>query len=88
VARIGEWVADASTTREVRLPLNAGAEIARLHREAQVHEVEYLDDEVRMVATLPRRLRDSLAEFLVDQPELDQKAVRKEPKPAPIPVST
>src|SRR5262245_17191137 len=69
VNRIGEWVADAASTREIRLPLNAGAELARLHREGQVHEVEYLDDEVRIIATLSRRLRESLAEFLVDQPE-------------------
>jgi GTPase len=85
---IGEWVADAAATREVRLPLNAGAEIARLHREAQVHEIEYLDDEVRIVATIPRRLREALTEFLVDQPETDSTAARGRPRRGPIPVST
>jgi GTP-binding protein HflX len=69
INQVGEWVADAAATREIRLPLGAGAELARLHREAQVHEIEYVDGEVRVVATLPRRLRESLLEFLVDQPE-------------------
>src|SRR4029453_10533927 len=63
IDRIGEWVADAAATREIRLPLSAGAELARLHREAQVHQIEYTDDEVRVVATLPRRLRESLLKF-------------------------
>jgi len=69
INQVGEWVADAAATREIRLPLGAGAELARLHREAQVHEIEYVDGEVRVVATLPRRLRESLLGFLVDQPE-------------------
>lgn len=89
VERIGEWVADASTTRELRLPIAAGAELARLHREGQVHEIEYLDDEVRVVATLPRRLRESLSEFLIDQPEgVDQDRGRKRPRPRAEPAAT
>lgn len=66
IARLGEWVANAGTTREFRIPANAGALIARLHREAQVHEMEYLPDQIRVVATIPARLREALAEFIVD----------------------
>jgi GTPase len=89
VNRIGEWVADAAATREIRLPASAGAELARLHREAQVHEVEYFDDGVRVVATLPRRLRETLAEFLIDQPEPGYKnRERKPPRPRPEPATT
>jgi len=89
VERIGEWVADAATTREIRLPVAAGAELARLHREAQVHEIEYFDDEVRVVATLPRRLRETLAEFLIDQPDADdQDRRRKVPRPRAEPAAT
>lgn len=83
IARMGEWVANAASTRELRLPLAASAELARIHREAQVHEVEYLENEVRVVATLPRRLHVSLEEFLVDAP--DQKGiVRSGREPAPL----
>jgi GTP-binding protein HflX len=78
VKRIGEWVANSATTRELRLPITAGAELARVHREGQVHEIEYLDDEVRIVATMPRRLKEALSEFLSDQAE----PVTREPVPA------
>jgi len=88
VARIGEWVADAATTREIRLPISAGAELARLHREGQVHEIEYLDHEVRIVATLPRRLRESLSEFLVDQPDSDKTTARGKAPRKPVPAIT
>lgn len=89
VERIGEWVADAASTREMRLPVTAGAELARLHREAQVHEIEYLDDQVRVVATLPRRLRETLAEFLIDQPDADdQDRQRTRSRPRAEPAAT
>ena len=66
--RLGEWAAKANITRELRLPMNAGALLARLHRESQVHEIEYLDDEVRIVATLPPRLWPAVEEFAVEGP--------------------
>jgi GTP-binding protein HflX len=64
VNRIGEWVADSATTRELRLPAADGALLAKLHREAQVHETAYEGDEVRVIATLPRRLCEVFAEFM------------------------
>ncbi len=66
IDRIGEWVANAGVTRELRLPTSAGALIARLHREAHVREIEYLADEVRMIATVPRALQPLVSEFVID----------------------
>ena len=67
LARLGDWVANAAVTRELRLPAGSGALLARIHRESVVHEVEWLDEEVRVVATLPRKLQASLSEFLFDE---------------------
>jgi len=67
IDRLSEWAAKANVTRELRLPVNAGALLARLHRESQVHEIEYLDDEIRIVATLPPRLWSVVEEFAVDE---------------------
>jgi GTPase len=88
INRIGEWVADAAATREIRLPLSAGAELARLHREAQVHQIEYTDDEVRVVATLPRRLRESLLKFLVELPEPHFRHAGQRPPAQPVTATT
>lgn len=66
IERVGEWVSKLCTTRELRLPTSAGALIARLHREAQVHEIEYRDDEVRMIASVPPRLWPAVTEFIID----------------------
>ena len=66
---LGEWVANGGITRELRLPATSGALLAQLHREAQVHEIEYVGDEIRVVATLPTRLEAALSEFLVDPAE-------------------
>lgn len=65
ISQIGEWVANAGVTWELRIPASESALIARLHREAQVHETEYLGDEVRVVVTLPKRLREAVAEYNV-----------------------
>lgn len=66
VERLGDWVANSGATREFRLPASEGALIARLHREAQVREVEYLGDDVRIVATVPQKLWPVFVEFLID----------------------
>jgi GTP-binding protein HflX len=66
VARLGDWVANGAAIVELRLPVDSGALLARLHREARVHEIEYLGGEIRIVATLPPKLRRAAAEFIVD----------------------
>ena len=44
--------------------------IARLHRQAKILETKYLEDEVRIVALLPKRLAEEFVEFIVeDGPE-------------------
>ena len=69
IDRLGEWVANGGSTRELLIPAGAGALLARLHREARVHEIEYVGSEVRVVATLPRSLLDNFAEFIVEPVE-------------------
>jgi GTPase len=68
VERMGEFVSNGATVRELRLPQSAGDLIARLHRQARVLETHYVGEEVRFVALLPARLAEDFAEFLVEQP--------------------
>jgi GTP-binding protein HflX len=53
--RISEFVADDVTTIEVQIPQNRSDLIARLHREAKVLEIEYVGNEVKLVARAARR---------------------------------
>jgi len=71
---IAEWVSNGSSSCELRLPPTGGDVLARLYREAQVHEVEHLDGEIRVVATLPERLRQTLGEFIRDSHKGDSPA--------------
>ncbi len=66
VHRLEEWVKNGASTWELRLPSNSAALLARLHREGRVHDIAYVGDEVRVVATLPSRLKEVLAEFLIE----------------------
>jgi GTP-binding protein HflX len=64
VERIGEFVSKNTGHVELRLPPERADLLARLHREGAVHAVEYEEDAIRVRATLPDRLSESLAEFL------------------------
>jgi GTP-binding protein HflX len=66
IERLEEWAADSTTTRELRIPASAGALIARLHREGQVRRIDYEGDDVRIVATLSRKLWPIFSEFIID----------------------
>ncbi len=66
VAQMSEFVANGTAVRTLCMPQSAAALIARLHREVKVLETTYLDEEVRIVALLPKRLSDEYAEFLTD----------------------
>jgi GTP-binding protein HflX len=68
IERISEWVAKAATTCRLELPLAQGNLLPQLHREAQVHEIEYRGDSVYVTASLTKGLREKFAEFLVDDP--------------------
>jgi GTPase len=73
--RMGELVSNASAIHELWLPQSSGDRLARLHRQARILETEYVGEEVRLVAFLPRRLAEEFSEFIVDA--ADEKAARR-----------
>jgi GTP-binding protein HflX len=77
VERMSELVSNGALVRELRIPQSLTEMLARLHRHARVVEMEYLEDEVRVVAVLPARLAEEYAEFVVDTTDPE-----KPPRPA------
>ncbi len=71
VDRMSELVSNGALIQELRIPQTLTEMLARLHRHARVVEIEYLDDEVRVVAVLPARMAEEYAEFLVDPVEIE-----------------
>lgn len=69
VERMSELVSNGALIRELRIPQGLAEMLARLHRQARVIEMEYLEDEVRVIAVLPSRLAEEYAEFVVDPTE-------------------
>ena len=70
VERLADLVASGASVRTLLLPQSASDAIARLHRQAKVLETTYLEEEVRIVALLPKRLAEEFVEFIVeDGPE-------------------
>ncbi len=65
IERISEFVSGGSEIHELRIPLDCGELLARLHRQAKIMESEYLDDCVRMVALIPPRLLPECAPHLL-----------------------
>ena len=61
---MGDIVAAGMVTRVFRIPLSAGALLAKLHQQATVLETTYEGDFVRLVATLPAKLAASCETFL------------------------
>lgn len=80
VERIGGFVDQDTVTADLALPLERTEVLARLHREAQVHEVEYGESTTRVNVTMPGRLAESLAEFVVNGGERPE--FRLEPEAA------
>jgi len=60
---IAAQVAGGAVTGEWRIPQREAALIARVHRQAQVLEMEYFGQEVRIVAVLPGRLAAECREW-------------------------
>ena len=75
VERMSELVSNGALIRELRIPQSLTELLARLHRNAKVLEMEYLEEEVRVVAVLPTRMAEDYAEFVID-PEAPEKASR------------
>src|SRR5687768_13616154 len=69
IEQLGHLVSEDSVTRELRLPASASDKIARLHRQSDVLQTDYLGDEVRIVAVLPPRLAADFEEFIVLPPK-------------------
>jgi len=64
VEQLAGLVADGSGEFEIRLPHERADLLARLHREGVVHRIEYADDVIRISATVPERLQETMAPFL------------------------
>ena len=64
VERLSELVGRESRSVRLLLPLARPELLARLHREGNVHSVEYEETGVRVLATVPSRLRGALADFM------------------------
>lgn len=64
VSHLGDLVGDGNKEIELRLPHDRTDLIARLHREGVVHSTDYEEDAIRIRATIPERLRETLASFL------------------------
>jgi GTP-binding protein HflX len=68
VERLSELVAHRTASVEMLLPLERPELLARLHREGNVHSIAYEDAGARVLATVPPRLHDALAGFMVPLP--------------------
>ena len=65
VERLSELVSRQSQSVELLLPLERPELLARLHREGTVHSIAYEETGARILATVPPRLHDALAGFMV-----------------------
>jgi GTP-binding protein HflX len=65
VARLSELVARQTRSVEMLLPLERTELLARLHREGSVQSIAYEETGARVLATVPSRLHDALADFMV-----------------------
>jgi GTP-binding protein HflX len=70
VERIGAFVSRSLGLVELRLPLERADLLARIHREGSVHEIEYGDDCVRVLATISDRSMEALSSYRVSRENL------------------
>jgi GTP-binding protein HflX len=68
VERVSELVARQTRFVELLIPLDRQELHARLHREGVVHSIAYEESGARVLATIPPRLLDALAGFMVTSP--------------------
>jgi GTP-binding protein HflX len=62
--KMSEFAAPGTVTREFQIPAAESGLLARLHREAQVHEIRYEGGDALITVTLPVKLSIELAHFL------------------------
>jgi len=65
VERLSDLVSRQTRSVELLLPLERPELLARLHREGTVHSITYEETGARVLATIPPRLHDALAGFMV-----------------------
>ena len=65
VAELGNLVVGGAREIELLLPHGRTDLLARLHREGVVHRTDYEEECIRVHATLPEKLRETLGEFIV-----------------------
>ena len=65
VERLSDLVSRQTRSVELLLPLERPELLARLHREGTVHSIAYEETGARVLATVPPRLHDALAGFMV-----------------------
>ena len=65
VERLSELVARQTRSVELLIPLERTELLARLHREGAVHSIAYEENGACVLATVPPRLHDALAGFMV-----------------------
>jgi GTP-binding protein HflX len=64
LARMDELAAPNSITRTWRIPASESARLARIHRQGQVHDIQYDGADTLVTATLPSKMADELKGFL------------------------
>ena len=70
--------APGTVTRELRIPASEAGLLARLHRDAQVHEIKYDGSDSLVTVTLSQRLAAECARF-VQAPQAARKKTRVRP---------
>ncbi len=65
VNRIGDFVSDQVQEATLHIPTHRGDLLARLHREAQIHDLNYEPEYAMVRASVPARLLETLTEFVV-----------------------
>ncbi len=81
VQRMQELTPNFSEPMTLLLPHNQGELMGRLHRDAEVHRVDYLDEGVRVQATVPDKWRHLVAPYLVAGKAPRRSATVLEPAP-------
>lgn len=66
IGRISEFVSDGTRRATLRIPLARADILARLHREGVVHQTNYEEDSIRVSATAPERVLESLRSYLAE----------------------
>lgn len=79
--KMGDLAGPGIVTRELSIPVTDSALVARLHRDAQVHEVRYEGEEAILTVSMGEKLAEELARFMRSQ---DENRPIEHPETAPV----